>query len=1306
MHLTGRLVALTLEGLVLLALIAGAAYVSIGRILVSSIDSFESQIEARATAALNVPVSFDRIEGSWEYFDPTLTLEGVRLGDGLTLGRLSARVNTLASTLERGVVISELTIDGIDLDVVQLEDGRWQVVGLPLGEGNGIDPAPLLRSIPHLDRVVVSGVDVGVSGQLRQYRLRNQPGTALELVVDDDHRRLSMPLSFEDQEAGNNEFELVGRYRGDPRDLETFFADLYLHLPLLELSDFVPLGGDRLAASELTLRGDFWLQCADGRWEFRALPVVERLVMRRDGQNVEVARNLTGTLAAQGRPFDQLQVQATKLSGRILETAIEFEDVVLAIERPDSGVNLAAQLAGLDVGTTVRLGRELGSRLGIVTPDLEEALLALNPRGRLDALHITAALQEDQTDFRMAAGLNGVSVDSHRKSPVVEALDGLLVVHPGGGYVDIADDDFGIGFPGAYDNVWRFDKGAGRLTFDLTAGYPRIASSLLQVADGEMTASGRIQISLPEPRIDRTWGLELGVLNADLPDADRFVPNTVDAGLRAWLKRSITRGHSDRAGMVFHGTLDQVAPDGSKTFGLFFDVRNTTLAYDAAWPAVEDLDAVISVSNRGVFAADATGTLLDSGFVASVAVPMGRGRPPDAIVINGDVKGELSDGLRVLQETPLLQQTGRLAEQWVADGHYSGTVSLNVPIGRREGEAVDADVMVALEGNSIFMGDIDLPVEDVTSHISYATATGLRSPSFTATVFGEPVSGEISSEADGLGGAVRLYLRGMASMDDLRNWSGQRILRAAEGDFDYFAVLHVPYGDRAKDLTYIEATSTLEGVAVDLPPPMGKTAEGRRAFVYRQSFLNDGFRVDLRLDEEVRASLKTVAGEIVGGQIHFGAGQLGAVAYDDLDVSGELAFVDYDRWEAATNYLLPESGEAVEMAGTLDAIEVDIDRLLLFNVELDNVATRITRDPGVWHVGLTNDMLDGRISVPDINDPIRIGLEYLHLPEDAEEDGEDPLADIDPTELVAIDFSTEELKVGEEDYGRWSFLFRPHSEGATLSNIEANVRGLMLSPDDAVVEWSTSGESPSSHFTGGVLIPDLASAFRQWGFASSVEGKDLKLAADLDWGGSPAMIDLYRVEGGVEILEGSGRFVQAESGTGALRLLGIFDFASLARRFRFDFSDVVNSGLTFSELYGKVRLDQGTLTVVDPIFIVGSGSRFKIGGTVDLYTNALDNDMIVTLPVSRNLPWYAAYSAIVTGPLVGAGVWLANKIFENQIDQMSSAKYRIEGTIDKPVIEFVSIFDDSVRESPDETSEAPNPAQETTSVTQQENNGS
>ena len=83
-----------------------------------------------------------------------------------------------------------------------------------------------------------------------------------------------------------------------------------------------------------------------------------------------------------------------------------------------------------------------------------------------------------------------------------------------------------------------------------------------------------------------------------------------------------------------------------------------------------------------------------------------------------------------------------------------------------------------------------------------------------------------------------------------------------------------------------------------------------------------------------------------------------------------------------------------------------------------------------------------------------------------------------------------------------------------------------------------------------------------------------------------------------------------------------------------------------------------------------------------LATRTLDNDMIVTLPVGRTLPWYAAYSAVATGPLAGIGVMLAQKVFKNQINQMSSAKYKISGSIEEPDIQFVTIFNNTVRETP------------------------
>jgi uncharacterized protein YhdP len=285
---------------------------------------------------------------------------------------------------------------------------------------------------------------------------------------------------------------------------------------------------------------------------------------------------------------------------------------------------------------------------------------------------------------------------------------------------------------------------------------------------------------------------------------------------------------------------------------------------------------------------------------------------------------------------------------------------------------------------------------------------------------------------------------------------------------------------------------------------------------------------------------------------------------------------------------------------------------------------------------------------------------------------------VNPVGVGDVDFSTGRLLVDGEDLGHWSFKYRATEHGGRFEDLAMVALGLQIAAG-SLGEWHYKNGQHGSRFTGGITIDDLAKVQQNFGFASSIEGAGLKLRADLSWNSSPAMLDIERVSGEVEIFEGRGRFVQAETG-GALKLLGIFDFASLARRFRFDFSDVIDDGFEFTDIQGVMSFDEGDVVVQEPIVIQGSSGKFTVGGSMNFVSGTLDNEMIVTLPVGRTLPWYAAYSAIATGPLAGAGVMLAQKVFENQINQMSSAKYKINGSIEEPDIQFITIFNNTVRD--------------------------
>jgi uncharacterized protein YhdP len=78
--------------------------------------------------------------------------------------------------------------------------------------------------------------------------------------------------------------------------------------------------------------------------------------------------------------------------------------------------------------------------------------------------------------------------------------------------------------------------------------------------------------------------------------------------------------------------------------------------------------------------------------------------------------------------------------------------------------------------------------------------------------------------------------------------------------------------------------------------------------------------------------------------------------------------------------------------------------------------------------------------------------------------------------------------------------------------------------------------------------------------------------------------------------------------------------------------------------------------------------------------------MIVTLPVSKSLPWYGVYLALAN-PLAGAGIIVGERVLRKPMEQFSSAKYVIGGTIAEPTVNLVSVFDTSMDQA--ESKQAP-----------------
>jgi uncharacterized protein YhdP len=263
------------------------------------------------------------------------------------------------------------------------------------------------------------------------------------------------------------------------------------------------------------------------------------------------------------------------------------------------------------------------------------------------------------------------------------------------------------------------------------------------------------------------------------------------------------------------------------------------------------------------------------------------------------------------------------------------------------------------------------------------------------------------------------------------------------------------------------------------------------------------------------------------------------------------------------------------------------------------------------------------------------------------------------------------------DFGRWRFRLRPHPDGLRVLGLEGAIRGIEITSEQEMF-WARS--TNRTHFVGSIQGVALGSVLSQWGFDHSIEGESFRGEGDLTWPGSPLAFAVNKVDGSFNSEIDNGRFVNIEQGRGVARILGLLNYSTIARRLSGNFSDVLSKGVSFNRIQARVKFQSGVLGFTEPMFVEGNGLLFRVNGTVDLSDGRLDNELVITLPVSDSLPWYAAYIAIAN-PMAGVGVLLGRRIFGAQIENLSSGKYQISGTLNDPRVEFVSIFTNDLNTS-------------------------
>ena len=1251
-------------GLCALLLVLVALYVNLGRELFPLVAEYRSEVETKAREALGMPLQIGSLEGRWSGMSPVLLAHDVTVGEGvnaLHLDQVRVVPNVWDSLLSRAVRVQHLELNGLKISLKEGADGQWSLEGLPVQQDKPLDPEQLLNQMQMVSQLSV------LDSQITLQPLDHPPLTltyvGLSLKTGSSRQRLDARLTLPDGQP--LAMSLRSRIRASQwQDAE---VDAYLSLPQSDWARWLPARiTQQWQFSQIRAGGELWASWGKGALQSAAIRLNApqfkgAYAERKPVQINNLALNGYFQRSAEGFKLS-LDSLALNLGETRWETRLQLQQTATT-EKTQELWHLQADR--LDLTPITPILNALGplpegfatvvERLK-VTGTLRNVLLDIRPEAT------------DDSKFSFAANLQQVGFDAYHGAPAARNVSGSISGDLGQGELRMDSKDFSLHLDPIFAKPWQYIQANARLTWKLDKQAFTLIAPYLKVLGEEGKIAGDFLIRLHfDPTQEDYMDLRVGLLEGDGRYTAKYLPTVLSPGLDEWLRTAILKGAVDEGFFQYQGSLNHDAVEAARSISLFFKVHDAQLAFQPGWPHLSKISGDVFVEDSGVRILASQGQLLDTQvrdvFVNIPHVPAGKN---SHMYIDGAFAGGLGDGVKILQEAPI--GTGPTFAGWQGEGDLQGKLKLDIPLEKGEEPKILVDFKTAKA--RLKLSEPELELTQLKGDFRFDSSKGLSGQGITARAFDRPVSAQIF--ADGKGGKIntRVVASGQVTVKKLTDWLKVSQSLPVSGDIPYQLQLNLDGAD-----SQLMVSSSLKGVAVDLPAPFGMPAAQGRDTVFRMTLQGAERRYWLDYGDLADFTFAAPASNFAEGrgELFLGSGNAVLPGAKGLRIRGVLSELDVEPWKALVDrYAGQDPGGSAKQL--LSGADFRVGKLTGFGTTLDQARVQLDRKSAAWGLQLDSQQVKGTVGLPDAKGaPIAVNLQYVRLPApdpavQADENAPDPLASVDPTKVPALDINIAQLFQGKDLVGAWSLKVRPTAKGLAFNSMNLGLKGMQL---QGAGGWEGVPGTTSSWYKGRLEGKNLADVLKGWGFAPTVTSDNFHLDIDGRWPGSPAWVGLKRYSGSLDATLNKGQMVEVEGGAQALRVFGLLNFNSIGRRLRLDFSDLFDKGLSYDRVKGLLVASNGVFVTREPITLTGPSSNLELNGTLDMVADRIDAKVLVTLPLTNNLPIAAL---IVGAPAVGGALFLIDKLIGDRVARFASVKYTVKGPVKEPKITFEKPF--------------------------------
>ena len=1335
--------------LLAVSLLLALAWGALHGFIVPRIGDLRPEVEIRASRVLGVPVRIRAISARSEGLIPTFTLQDVVLLD--PRGREALKLPLVVAAVSPRSLLNlgfhQLYIDQPQVDIRRDAEGRIFVAGLDFtrtsdNQGRAADWFFSQREF------IIQGGHLQWTDELR-----GAPPLALsqvDLVVRNQVRRHQLRLDATPPRDWGERFTLAGLFRqpllsARPGRWQQWSGEMHADFRAVDLAQLRPHVNVGIEVAQGRGRLRAWADVEKGQLVGGTADVVLSDVSASLGPDLQplllpgVSGRLGGKRLAGGFTFGTQDLQFTTADGRkwpggnvqVTWTEPEGQAPARGELRADR-LDLAAlgQIAArLPLGSRTHAALAAYAPQGLVETVQAswqgplDAPVKYEARGRASGLEIAAA--PDPAGNTGVPGIRGASLD--------------FDVNQGGGKARLVMVDGALELPGVLeDPTLTMDSLAGDLQWQRNGERISVDVRNLKFSSADLEGEAQVSWQTGDPKAPRaerfpgTLDLQASLSRADGTRVWRYLPLGVSKRARDYVRDSVVAGVATGAKFRVKGDLRRFpfADGKSGQFLVTAQVRDVTFAFvpnvpqpaGAPWPPLTALAGELVFQGNGMQVKGAAGQFPGRLQVKAEA------QIPDfqlpEVRVQGKVQGPLADSLAMVNTSPISPMLNAALARTGASGNADVDLELLLPIRDLAQSRVQGTVTLA--GNDVQVTP-DTPLLARARGAVLFSDRGFQLAGVQARALGGDVrlEGGMRAAAAGEPPAVQLRAQGTVTAEGLRQARElgfvSRLAHDLSGSAPYTLTLGLRRGHPE-----LHVNSTLQGMAVNLPAPLGKSAETTLPVRFENALTRDSLAPGARLHETLSFELGRLAAvtyvrdlstpepQVVRGTIAVGLspGESVVMPQEGVSANVQLPQISVEAWKEALERLAggqaPAPAPAASTAPNVSApsradfsasaqsympsvIALRARELSFEGRTLHHLVVGGSRDGRIWRANVDAEELNGYI---EYRQPQNTGSGRLHarlarLNIAAAAAGQvETLLEQQTGNIPALDVVVDEFELKGRRLGRLEI--DAVNRGAGTVAREGGIREwrlnkLTLSMPEvtftATGNWAEVGAQAAA--PGGprregrpderrrtavkfkVDINDAGLALARFGMKDVVRRGSGAMEGTVAWIGSPLAFDYPTLSGTFNVNVENGQFLKADPGLA--KLLGVLSLQSLPRRLALDFRDVFSEGFTFDFVRGDIAIEQG-IAATNNLQMKGVNAAVLMEGKADIARETQDLKVLVVPEINAGT---ASLVATAINPAIGLATFLAQYFLREPLSRAATQEFQVDGTWTDPRIRRV-----------------------------------